>query len=216
MIRENVILLHGLSRTFRSMGFMQRALEEYNYHVINVDYPSRHQRIEDLSERVIPAALLRCLPDLPVSFVSHSMGGILVRHYLATSAVAHLKRVVMLGPPNNGSELVDYLSSVPGFGVINGEAGKQLGASGNQFLTSLGPVDFDLGVIAGTNSLNPLYSAMLPGRDDGKVTVESTRVDGMRDHIALPVTHTFMMRKKQVVEQVLHYLEHGQFSRGAG
>lgn len=213
MSPENVILLHGLGRTFRSMRYMKSTLEKNGYHVVNVDYPSRHETIESLDKHVIPAALKLCLPDRPVNFVSHSMGGILIRHYLAAHKIARLKRVVMLGPPNNGSEIVDYLSGIPGFNTINGEAGKQLGTVGSLLLQSLGPVAFDLGVIAGTSSLNPIYSAMLPGEDDGKVTVNSTRVEGMRDHIALPVTHTFMMRNERVVAQVVHFLWEGRFRR---
>ena len=211
MSGENVILLHGLARTYRSMNYLAEVLKGAGYHVVNADYPSRSATIEMLSEPAISDALSKCLPDKPVNFVTHSLGGILVRYYLSKHTIDQLKRVVMLGPPNGGSEIVDYLANAPGFTLINGKAGAQLSAQNSAFINSLGAVNFELGVIAGTKSLNPIYSAMLPGDDDGKVTVESTKVAGMSDHISLPVSHTFMMRSQQVIAQTLHFLSQGEF-----
>ena len=93
-----------------------------------------------------------------MSFVTHSMGGILVRQYLRQHSVPHLHRVVMLGPPNKGSEVVDVLGNTPGFHFINGDAGLQLGTGQGSVPNTLGPVDFDLGIIAGTRSINWILS----------------------------------------------------------
>ena len=160
-----------------------------------------------------PAAVKECGEAELIHFVTHSMGGILVRQYLTENKIENLGRVVMLGPPNHGSEIVDELGEMPGFELINGEPGKQLGTSSDSVPNSLGPVDCDLGVIAGEVSFNPVYSAMLPGDDDGKVSVDSTKVEGMKDHIVLPVSHTFMMRNTEVIEQTQFYLGHGRFDR---
>jgi len=134
-----------------------------------------------------------------------------VRYYLAHNNVQGLGRVVMLAPPNQGSEVVDKLRNVPGFKAINGEAGLQLGTDANSVPVNLGPVKFELGVIAGNRTFNLLLSRYLPNPDDGKVSVASTRVVGMTDHITLPVTHTFMMKSKSVIKQAVQFIEHGRF-----
>ena len=119
----------------------------------------------------------------------------------------------MLGPPNHGSEVVDELGNVPGFQLLNGQAGLQLGTGESSVPSRLGPADFELGIIAGTESINLLLSTIIPGEDDGKVSVESARLEGMSDFITVPVSHPFLMQDRVVMHQVLHYLEHGSFER---
>ena len=138
-----------------------------------------------------------------VHFVTHSLGGILVRSYFAEQADPRLGRVVMLGPPNQGSEVVDRLGSWWLFGRLNGPAGRQLGTGPDSVPNSLGPVGFELGVIAGNRSINWVNSLMIPGANDGKVSVARTRVDGMREHLVLPVSHPFLMRHPRVIEATL-------------
>jgi hypothetical protein len=119
----------------------------------------------------------------------------------------------MLGPPNKGSEVVDKLRDVPGFHFINGDVGLQLGTGAASLPNQLGRANFDLGIIAGTRSVNLILSTMIPGINDGKVSVESTRLEGMQDHIEMEVTHPFMMNNDAVIEQVVHYLTTGSFKR---
>jgi hypothetical protein len=119
----------------------------------------------------------------------------------------------MLGPPNQGSEVIDRYRDYPGFEWFSGPAGLQLGTGEASVPRALGPVTFDLGVIAGNRSINPILSRTLPDADDGKVSVESTRVEGMNDHLEMSVNHVFMMRSKEVIRQVVYYLENGSFMR---
>ena len=209
----NVILLHGLARTDRSMGKIENVLTRQGYCVTNVSYDSREGDIETLASKAIVPALIDCPAADSVHFVTHSLGGILLRQYLSNYSIENLGRVVMLGPPNQGSEVVDELRDVPGFGFINGEAGQELGTDANSVPRRLGPANFDLGVIAGTSSVNPVLSEMIPGPDDGKVSIESTRLEGMSDHIVMDVSHTFMMRDDEVIEQVISFLQSGKFRR---
>ena len=209
---ESVILLHGLARSDRSMQKMERALSEHGYCVQNVRYESTRHDIETLAPQAIEPALAACA-GRPVHFVTHSLGGILVRQYLSQKQVENLGRVVMLGPPNKGSEVVDKLSDFPGFHFIHGDAGLQLGTGATSVPNQLGAANFDLGVIAGTRSINLILSSMIPGTDDGKVSVENTKLEGMRDHLEMAVTHPFMMQNDAVIAQVVNYLENGEFSR---
>ncbi len=214
LAKECVILLHGLLRGSGSMVTMERALVRAGYEVSNIDYPSRGYKIEQLAEMAIDAGIQSCQQKsaTPINFVTHSLGGILVRVYFKTHQRDDLHRVVMLGPPNRGSEVVDKLKGVPGFEWLNGQAGMHLGTAPDDIPRLLGPVDFELGVIAGTRSINFLLSPFVPNPDDGVVSVASTTVEGMRDFIALPATHTFMMKNERVIEQVIHFLKNGRFS----
>ncbi|MGB0664200.1 MAG: esterase/lipase family protein [Pontibacterium sp.] len=206
-----VVLLHGLARTADSMETLEEALLSEGFFTVNEGYPSRDYPIETLAEMAISPAVKMCPQGSTVHFVTHSLGGILVRHYLSNHTLNNLGRVVMLGPPNQGSEVVDQLGDIPGFHFINGDAGMQLGTGELSIPNTLGRANFDLGIVAGTRSVNLILSALIPNTDDGKVSIASTKLEGMNDHIQLPVTHTFMMKNKRVIAQVVHYLKHGSF-----
>ncbi len=213
--KECVVLLHGLARTADSMKALEKRLALEGYTVVNVDYPSRKYPIETLAEIAVGQGIEECTKKsaTKINFVTHSLGGILVRVYLKSNRRDDIGRVVMLGPPNQGSEVVDNLKNAPGFELLNGPAGMQLGTKSSDIPKSLGPVDFDLGVIAGTQSINLILSTFIPGQNDGKVSVESAKVKGMHDFVTLPTTHPFMMKNAAVIDQTVYFLQHGQFKQ---
>lgn len=212
-----VILLHGLARTSKSMHKIEEALVESGYRVANISYPSRKKPIPELAEDAVSQGIAQCASEDAgkIHFVTHSLGGILVRYYLAEHKIEHLGNIVMLAPPNQGSEVVDRLRSVPGFRSFNGPAGLQLGTDAASIPLSLGSVDYPVGVIAGTRTFNPVLSTFLPNPDDGKVSVNRTKVAGMADFIAMPVSHTFIMRSDKVISQIKRFIQSGQFEHVA-
>ena len=212
--QDDVILLHGLCRTSRSMSKMERALTDAGFRVHNVAYPSRTAAVATLADDTISKAVADCNQNGgQIHFVTHSLGGILVRSYLTRHTVPSLGRVVMLGPPNRGSEVVDKIGGWSMFEWINGPAGHELGTGPDSTPNKLGPATFPVGIIAGDRSINWINSALIPGTDDGKVSIERTKLDGMADHIVIHATHPMMMRHREAIRQTIHFLRNGAFER---
>lgn len=195
------------------MNKLAKTLQAQGYRVLNYSYPSFTHSLPELAENTISQLLAKCPSDQPVHFVTHSMGGILVRCYLAQHKIENLGRVVMLGPPNQGSELVDILAKLDTKQYFSKQPIMQLGTKQDGFTQQIGKADFELGIIAGKRSVNPILSLFLAGRDDGKVSVKNTKLTGMQAHLTMPVTHPFMMKNRKAIKEVLHFLDKGEFSR---
>lgn len=198
------------------MNKIAEAFAARGYSISNVDYPSRKYRIEELAPMAIEAGISRCPNGAAIHFVTHSLGGILVRYYLERHRIPTLGRVVMVAPPNQGTEVVDNYRNFPGFQAISGPAGLQLGTEESSVPNQLGPVEYEVGVIAGAATFNPLLSLFfLPNPDDGKVSVESTKVEGMSDFVVVPHSHPFIMQAAAVIEYAILFIESGLFLHDA-
>lgn len=210
----SVVLLHGLARTSDSMSKMNRALETAGYHVCNVSYPSRQHSIEVLTRDFVLPAVRSCLtnPTDEVHFVTHSLGGIVVRQLAGSAPDLNIGRVVMLSPPNHGSEVVDKLGELALFKLINGPAGLELGTGHESTPLSLGPPSFRAGIITGDRTINLILSLLIPGPDDGKVSIESAKLEGMAGFCVIPASHPFIMKDELAIEQTLVFLARGTFT----
>lgn len=208
---ECVVLLHGLIRSPGSMKKMESALIKEGYNVINSGYPSSKHSIETLSNDYIPPMLKQCRANKRIHFITHSLGGILVREYLSNNELSSLGHVVMLAPPNQGSEIVDKVGDWKLVYKINGEAGTQLGTMENSKPKTLPNINFSLGVIAGNWTIDPIGWLILPKPNDGKVSVASTKIEGMSDFKLMPYSHAFIMKRKAVIEECIHFLQFGKF-----
>lgn len=214
--RPTVLLLHGLARSAGSMAPLAAYLDANGFEVHNLDYESTEHPPEELVV-MLRAEVQRCCARgaTPLHFVTHSLGGIVVRAYLAGSKPERLGRVVQIAPPNSGSEIVDAIGDNALFEALLGETATRLGTDAGSFPNSIGAPDYELGVIAGSSSINPIGSALLSGPNDGTVTIDSARLDGAADFLVVDANHTFIMQDEAVMAQVAHFLRVGRFEHGA-
>ena len=210
---NTVIMLHGLGRSAFAMWYLDKKLTDAGFTVHNLDYPSRALPPDELLG-YISRLIDECCGAIQgkVHFVGHSLGGLLVRAYLQNPRVQPA-RVVLLGTPNNGSELADTFAHTLWFEKLLGPTAQLLGTEAHNFPHSLSDPDYELGIIAGNKSINPVGSWIIPGVDDGMVSVASTRLEGMSDFIILPTDHVLMRYDSEVSEQTVHFLKTGQFKR---
>lgn len=214
-MKDYVVLLHGIGRGSFVMHKLQKHLQALNYDVYSDNYASTDHPIEQLAEHVFERVLQQCHDqNRRIHFVGYSMGGLITRVIIEQFQPENLGRVVMIAPPNQGSEVADFLKEYKIYQKRFGPAGQQLGTGYESIIHKLGPITFELGVIAGNKTVDPWFSwFLLPGENDGKVTVESTKLEGMTDHIVLPASHTFIPLKQDTLNQVAHFLQHGEFLR---
>ncbi len=214
---ETVVLLHGIALTKSNMDSVEKALEDEGYKILNITYPSQKKGLNDIAIFLETDYLTKDFWDTTrkVHFVTHSMGGLVVRTYLEQYKnqidINKLGRVVMMGPPNKGSEVADLIHKLPPYKWYYGPAGQEL-TTKQQALTQINPY-YELGIIAGKKEWPYFVAAFVtPGQSDGRVTVENTKLNGMKDHIVLSATHTFMMKKSDTHKQIVYFLKNGEFN----
>jgi pimeloyl-ACP methyl ester carboxylesterase len=209
--QETVVLLHGLGRSWRSMKPLESRLSAEGYKVHNFAYPSRDMGPDELALELQRQVEECCSDSARLHFIGHSLGAILIRMFLAENRPDSLGRVVMLSPPNHGSEIIDSMGESWIFENVMGPAAEQLGTGPDSLPNTLPPADYEVGVIAGSASVNPVGSIIIPGDDDGMVSVCSMRLDGMTDFIVINKTHAFIMQSTTVTAQILEFLRNGRF-----
>ncbi|MBX3041527.1 MAG: hypothetical protein KF789_12540 [Bdellovibrionaceae bacterium] len=207
------ILLHGLARTSAAMSKLEEALSAKGFLVRNQTYPSTTAPIGELAVAV-EQGLHFCESQgaTEIFIVTHSLGGILVRFFFQDRDVPTVKGIVMLAPPNHGSEVVDHLREFSWFGKAMGPASLELGTEAASVPNRLlRPLRIPVGIIAGTESSDPWFAHFFTGPNDGKVSVESAKLPEMADFRTIPAGHTFMPRSDEAIEQTLTFFEKLRF-----
>lgn len=211
-----VLLLHGHGRTGASMALLALALRARGHPVLAPSYGFRRSLPEILGGLAPRVAAFAARHSGPLHLLTHSLGGLVARALLTHERPASLGRVVMLAPPNRGSELADLLDRLGLAAPLLGPVAPHLCTHRAPALERLlgGPADYALGIIAGSRALGPVPPGLLfDGPNDGKVSVAATHLDGEVDHIVLPVSHPQMCIDSRVRAQALHFLAHGRFRR---
>ncbi len=211
--RECVICLHGLRSSSHVWKKLQKQLVVEGYNVLLINYPSSKFPIEKLAEEALVPAISRCRKkqNEKIHIVAHSLGSILARYYLQENDVAELGRVVMVSPPNNGSELVEKFHYVPGFRFINSPAGMQLGTDENGLIKSLEIPDYEFAVLTGSRSINWIESCFIPANDDGRVSIQSAKLKNMKEFKVIKTNHHFIPYKKETIQSIINFIKHGTF-----
>ncbi len=217
-----VILLHGLGRTHRSMRRMAKYLDAEGFDCACWDYPSRQHRLAALAEHVrerLKKWSAEKQIDVPINFVTHSLGALVLRGALAEPPPVHINRIVMIAPPNQGAGLAVRFGGTSWARMVFGAPMEDLkeGAGG---LAWLGVPEADIGVIAGERSFHPVnplsWANLMVSGDlahDGTVEVSNTKLPGMKDFLVADVHHTFICDDPVVQSQTRAFLKTGRFER---
>lgn len=207
-----VFVLHGLARP-SATETLAAALRRTGFDARSVIYRSTSDSFEGMVERLAQAVSARSSSCRQLDFVGYSLGALVIRAYLGESPPAQLGRVVMIAPPNQGSELADHLGAIWLFRRAAGAVAAQLGTAADSLPRRLPAPRYPLGIIAGDRASNPLGWLLIAGPHDGTVSVASTRLDGMSDFLLVHRTHHFIVRTPEVAAQTAAFLRNGRFNR---
>lgn len=204
-----VILLHGIIRSSKSFPKMRARLREEGYHVVGFDYPSTQISIPEAAaflDRVV-----KSMPEVEeINFVVHSMGGLVVRAWLAGYEDERIGRMVMLGTPNQGACMADKLQRNILYKALYGPAGQQLVSGDESFIAKLPVPEFEFAIIAGARGEEIGWNPLIPGDDDGTISVECSRLPGATDFSTVYCLHSFLMNDAHAVDQTARFLTTGR------
>lgn len=211
---DYLVVLHGWTTGYDNMRDACRFFQRAGYHVVSLRYPVRKATPATLiNDHIRPGIAKHCTdPERQIHFLTHSLGGVLLREYLRTDRPDKLGKVVMLGAPNNGIELVDRLVDRRGFARFFGPTVVELRTGEDSWPRRLGKADFPLGIIMGNTRLRvPFTSRFLPGSDDGIVSAQSGQLEGMRQLIEVSAFHTALAVRPAILQRAEQFFRTGSF-----
>ena len=210
---DYVVLMHGLWNSSSRMKKFEDYFSNKGYQVLNIDYPTTETPIQSIESRYL-GPIINAIPfqtGQKVHFVTHSMGGLVLRDYLRKNQLPQLGRIVMISPPNGGSEWANLLINNAFYRWAAGPAAFDLRTVDNDFLSKLGAVTYELGIIAGNKTYAESFQDVIPGPDDGMVGVESMKLPGMRDLIIIHEHHRGLTWNLEAMNQAWFFIKSGQF-----
>lgn len=210
---EAVVLLHGIAMPKMRMAYVEHCLKKSGYKTINIGYPSVRNNIETCA-KIVAERIRKATPEgiEKLHIVAHSLGTLVALHLLADGHIKNPGRLVLVAPPYGGSEVADFMHKTLPFKLVFGPAGAQLTTSYRRAVTYALPEGTEIGVIAGSRAYeHPFFIPIMKktGVHDGLVSVESTRIPDIKDHITLRFSHSFLLEKSP--SQMVHFLEQGRF-----
>lgn len=209
--QECVVLVHGYLRSSNHLSHLRNFLIQKGFYVVSIDYPSTTLNIQEIVGSYFSSQILDHCQNQTIHFVTHSLGGVIVRYYLKTNQIKNLGRVLMLAPPNQGSEIADFLSQ---FNLLNSFLGPilvQIKTDNSSFVHSLGLPKFEFAIISGDYTLDPISSFIIPGIDDGRVSISNTNLENRKDFLLVKRSHNFIMDAPEVQEAIFTYIKFGRF-----
>ena len=211
--KQCVVLVHGLWRSGWAMRSIANDLNDFAYQTVSISYPSTSMNIPEIAANYLPPAIEECEQGgaEQIHFVSHSMGGIVVRQYLQNNHLPLGSKVVMLSPPNQGSELSEKFGDASWYQHIVGPAGASLSKKEGGIISRLKAVKEPVGIIAAYRGWSVWPSAWLPEPNDGTVSVESMKLAEMNDFVLINDGHAMMRFNMDIHQQIRYFLAKGEF-----
>jgi len=213
-LNECVILMHGFGDIKLSMSFLENECQKKGYATFNLGYSTAGETISSLSEKLLTDMIKKCRKKgfSKIHFVTHSMGGLIVRYYLQNNELPEGSRIVMLSPPNKGTEVADFLKTNVLYKLFTGDVGQEL-CTDSQIIRNLKELNIEIGIIAGNKSYNPFFSEIIQGEDDGRISTENTKLEEMTDFLIVNDSHLTIKHRQEVSEQMVYFLRNGNFKR---
>jgi pimeloyl-ACP methyl ester carboxylesterase len=210
-----VVLVHGFMDTRFHLFFMEKRLVDDGYRVINKTYPSVTMSIEECADylaRVIERGTEDIDGPYELDFITHSMGGLVARCYLAKYDPPQARRLVMIATPNRGVTKAELVARLPLADRVLGPALMEM-AQGPDYLCTLcgGAPTVEFAVIAGGKGDGQGYSVLIPGDDDGTVSVRSAYLPGASDFLLLDHIHNLICFYDDTITNAQSFLADGAF-----
>jgi len=210
-MNEGVVLLHGILRTNRCMSGLASFLEGQGYKTLNLDYPSAKYDISSIAELIHGTIKKFADKHSKIHFIGYSMGGLVIRAYLQKYRLENLGKIVMIATPNKGSEVADFLQNFWLYKKLYGPAGQQLITDQQSFKDILGDIYYDLGIISGISPYYFFGNYLIGKKNDGRVSIESSKIEGMKDQVTIKSGHTWIPSYKKTWQQAARFIATGKF-----